>query len=359
MTQLNSTSPIHSLNASHQNSISVNKTELNSNAENELPIDMQFNDGHLLAVVVYSFLMVISAVGNISVFSTILRLRLQGKLSQINLFLFHLAIADLLVTFLMMPLEIAWNITVSWQANDMMCRIMSFFRIFGLYLSGFVLVCISLDRYLSVMKPLTSPDTQRIRGRLMLLVAWITSIIVSLPQAFIFHVESHPHFTWYKQCITFNSFPSVTAEKLYNFSGFFFLYVFPMIMIIFCYSCILLEMTRVNARMKSDETFRRSNIGALGRAKIRTLQMSVIIVAAFFFCWTPYNVMSLWYWIDKESALAVDQRIQKGFFIFACTNSCVNPIIYGLFHFRSKKPKRRVEQTNLTETSCLGTFSFG
>jgi gonadotropin-releasing hormone receptor len=50
------------------------------------------------------------------------------------------------VTFLMMPLEIAWNTTVSWRAGDAVCRIMSFFRTFGLYLSSFVIVSISLDR---------------------------------------------------------------------------------------------------------------------------------------------------------------------------------------------------------------------
>jgi gonadotropin-releasing hormone receptor len=45
-----------------------------------------------------------------------------------------------------MPLEIAWAITVSWKGGDAMCRIMAFFRTFGLFLSSFVLVCISLDR---------------------------------------------------------------------------------------------------------------------------------------------------------------------------------------------------------------------
>lgn len=34
----------------------------------------------------------------------------------------HLAIADLLVTFIMMPLEIGWAFTVSWRAGDFMCR---------------------------------------------------------------------------------------------------------------------------------------------------------------------------------------------------------------------------------------------
>lgn len=47
----------------------------------------------------------------------------------------------------MMPLEIVWASTVTWNAGDLMCRLMSFWRTFGLYLSSFVLVCISIDRY--------------------------------------------------------------------------------------------------------------------------------------------------------------------------------------------------------------------
>jgi len=80
---------------------------------------------------------------------------------------------------------------------------------------------------------------------------------------------------------------------------------------------------------------------ALGRAKIRTIKMTIVIVATFFLCWTPYNVMSLWYWFDKESAILVDQRVQKVLFLFACTNSCVNPLIYGYFHFRPVRGNSR------------------
>lgn len=85
-----------------------------------------------------------------------------------------------------------------------------------------------------------------------------------------------------------------------------------------------------------EEQLRRSGMGVLGRAKARTLQMTVVIVSTFFFCWTPYNVMCLWYWLDSQSAQQVDQRIQKGLFLFACTNSCMNPLIYGMFHFRRR-----------------------
>jgi hypothetical protein len=46
------------------------------------------------------------------------------------------------------------------------------------------------------------------------------------------------------------------------------------------------------------------------------------------------------YWIDETSAGAVDQRVQKGLFLFACTNSCMNPIVYGYFNFRSRRGSR-------------------
>ncbi|CAG7837944.1 unnamed protein product [Allacma fusca] len=211
----------------------------------ELPIYMQFNQGHMVAIVVYSILMFISAVGNITVLVTIIRFRMKARLNRVNLFLLHLAIADLLVTFLLMPLEIGWASTVSWRAGDAACRVMSFFRIFGLYLSGFLLVCISLDRYFAVLKPLALPEANK-RGRCMLYAAWLGSTICSLPQAVIFHVERHPRAQWFEQCVTFNFFTSTGTELAYSVFGFFFLYGFPLAMIISCYSCILYEIFKIN-----------------------------------------------------------------------------------------------------------------
>ncbi len=77
--------------------------------------------------------------------------------------------------------QIGWAATVSWQAGDATCRIFSFFRTFGLYLSGFLLVCISLDRYFAVLKPLSLPEANK-RGRYMLYAAWTGSFLCSFPQ---------------------------------------------------------------------------------------------------------------------------------------------------------------------------------
>lgn len=56
------------VSSSSDNNRSLYRTQLS-----ELPIDMQFNDGHKLAIITYSILMVFSAVANISVFCVIIR----------------------------------------------------------------------------------------------------------------------------------------------------------------------------------------------------------------------------------------------------------------------------------------------
>ena len=68
----------------------------NSSIELDLPIDMQFNDGHVVSIVTYSVLMIISAIGNSTVLYIISRRRRTSK-TRINTMLMHLAIADLLV----------------------------------------------------------------------------------------------------------------------------------------------------------------------------------------------------------------------------------------------------------------------
>lgn len=143
------------------------------------PAELFFNDEALMAVVCYTVLFIIAAAGNLTVFITLFRNR--RRRSRVNIFIMHLCLADMTVTFIFMPLEIFWNLSVSWQAGDIMCRIMMFFRAFGFYLSSFVLVVISLDRHYAILKPM-SVSNAHVRARRMLMVAWCASIIASIPQ---------------------------------------------------------------------------------------------------------------------------------------------------------------------------------
>lgn len=166
-------------------SISLNSSNWTTNAtigNSELPYYLTFNEDSIREVVLYSLMFTLASGGNIPVFVTLIRNR--HRKSRVNLMIMHLAIADLIVTFVMIPLEIAWRITVAWIAGNVACKIMLFMRAFGPYLSSMVLVCISLDRYFAILHPLKVNDAQR-RGKIMLVLAWLISILCSIPQVII------------------------------------------------------------------------------------------------------------------------------------------------------------------------------
>ena len=79
------------------------------------------------------------------------------------------------------PLEIAWCATVSWEAGDVTCRIMVFNRIVRIYLSGFIMIVISLDRLSAIMFPISHMSNTR-RTKVMLIMAWIAAPVCALPQ---------------------------------------------------------------------------------------------------------------------------------------------------------------------------------
>lgn len=311
-------------------------SELSDN-HTTLPEELQFNTGHLITVITYSILIIISSVGNITVLTVMCRRRRKAR-TRINTMLMHLAIADLLVTFLLMPVDIFWSLTVEWVAGDTLCRICAFGRVFGLYLSSFFIICISVDRYLAILKPMNLYHVDR-RGKIMLTSAWLASIICSAPQMIIFRVETHPDYPKFQQCIMLNSFSSRFQELAYLYGSMFMMYLLPLAVIVFCYTSIVIEIFK-RSRDTNIDCMRRSGLGFLGRARSRTLKMTIIIVLVFVICWTPYYVMSVWFWINPESAKRVDFKVQRGLFLFASTNSCMNPIVYGIFNIRTHRSIR-------------------
>lgn len=149
------------------------------NRTHQLPDELKFNNNALVVVIVYGVLFIIAAIGNLTVFITLVRGR--HRKSRISLMITHLAIADLFVTFIMIPLEIGWRLTTQWIAGNMACKFFLFLRAFGLYLSSNVLVCVSVDRYFAVLHPLRVNDARR-RGKIMLSIAWLCSLVCALPQ---------------------------------------------------------------------------------------------------------------------------------------------------------------------------------
>ncbi len=161
-----------------------------------LPYDMTFNDESIVAIASYSVMFVISATGNLAVLIALCsagddkqgnsgeaRSRVKKRVVQrrgFSLLIMHLCVADLVVTFVFIPLEVGWHATVAWTAGDTACRALMFARAFGFYLSSFVLVAIAIDRYLC-LDPLHNRKSER-RVYAMLAATWIASFVASVPQ---------------------------------------------------------------------------------------------------------------------------------------------------------------------------------
>lgn len=62
-----------------------------------LPHDLSFNEGHVVTIVTYTILIIISTIGNVTVLTAMWRRRKKSR-TRINTMLMHLAIADLLVS---------------------------------------------------------------------------------------------------------------------------------------------------------------------------------------------------------------------------------------------------------------------
>lgn len=125
-------------------------------------------------------LFLIGAPANFKVMLLLLSNKLYAN-SRHHYLLFNLAIADCIVLFIMVPGEVLKLSFVTWRSNNLTCKIFQFFRVFGLYESSFVIVCISIDRYFAVVKPFKYQAMDR-TIKLMIHSSWILSFIVSLPQ---------------------------------------------------------------------------------------------------------------------------------------------------------------------------------
>ncbi|XP_047740226.1 adipokinetic hormone/corazonin-related peptide receptor variant I, partial [Hyalella azteca] len=179
----------------------------------------------------------------------------------------------------------------------------------------------------------------------------------------IFHVDSHEVHRHYRQCVTFGSFPSLRHEMVYNLFCLTMLYVAPITIIVMSYGAIVITIVRKTKLTADESVIRRSGIGYLGKAKARTIKMTGSIVAAFFICWTPYVIISLWFCFAPEAAKRLDQRVQKTLFVFACAISCANPLVYGIFNFCKQKPKVQLTLRSSTAHTHLAhssaTYSKG
>lgn len=276
-----------------------------------------------------SVLFLFAACSNLALLASVWRGRGRRLPSHLRPLMLSLASADLVMTFVVMPLDAVWNVTVQWYAGDALCRLLCFLKLFAMHATAFILVVISLDRQHAILHPLHLSAHRR--NRVMLLLAWSLSLLLASPQLLVFRavrVEAVD----FTQCASHGSFSRRWQETAYNMVHFSTLYVLPLLAMSCCYSRILLHIHLQHRRGRAGESYlRRSGTDVLPKARMKTLRMALVIVLSFVACWTPYYLLGLWFWFRPAALRLTPEAVHHALFVFGNLNACCDPVIYGFY----------------------------
>ncbi|XP_059486435.1 gonadotropin-releasing hormone receptor [Neocloeon triangulifer] len=306
---------------------------------------------HAAAVksLVLAVMAVTSLVANVATIVSIHRHR-KHRVSSVYRLILHLSIADLVVTFFCIGGDAIWHYTVEWYAGDMACKLFKFAQMLGLYLSTYVLVLIGVDRFVAVRYPMNCLTTKTCNRYVA--CAWALSAICSAPQFFIFRVVRGPFIEDFYQCVTHGFYTEKWQEQMYTMISFVLMFVLPLSVLVCTYFSTVFTIARserlFKAEIESNGTTRFTAAPDLNRrrlmqrAKMKSLRISVVILAAFVIWWAPYYVSMIYFMFTASEELADDpeeQVLRSAIFFFGMSNSLVNPLIYGAFHLWRPRPR--------------------
>lgn len=283
--------------------------------------------------VMYYLIFLTGFLGNLFVIAVMgSRGKRGGRL--VDTFVINLAVADL-VFVLTLPL---WAISASqdgyWdfgELGDTLCRLSSYIIAVNRFSSIFFLTCMSVDRYLAVVKLMDSKYLRSSRCiRATCAAVWISSLLLGSPSLLYRRVVKTSDRL---SCLEDNSSLWFLGLSL---TMVFLTFVFPVLIIVLCYGTIILHLNK------------HCVVAANPRAAARrrhSLKMVLSIIVAFVVSWLPFNIFKATIIISQLSStdLSCDAYLwqRNGLLISCCLaflNSCVNPAIYFFLdrHFRRR-----------------------
>lgn len=229
----------------------------------------------------------------------------RHKHSRLFFFMKHLSIADLVVAVFQVLPQLLWDITFRFYGPDLLCRLVKYLQVVGMFASTYLLLLMSLDRCLAICHPLRALHHRA--DRLAVLATWLGCLVASVPQVHIFSLREVAEGVF--DC--WAEFIQPWGPKAYVTWITLSVYVVPVIVLAACYGLISFKIWQ-NFRLKTAAAVaegperaaasggeraalaRVSNVKLISKAKIRTVKMTFIIVLAFIVCWTPFFFVQMW-----------------------------------------------------------------
>ncbi|XP_031428668.1 trace amine-associated receptor 13c-like [Clupea harengus] len=240
-----------------------------------------------------------------------------------NLFILCLAVADLLVGLIVMPVEGIRLIETCWYFGDTFCYIFPYITFAVVFVSMNNIVFISVDRYIAVCKPLRYPVIVTLRkGAVCVFLTWYVSLVYSLIVLHEHLIHPEPRRACHGDCLIIINLPMIAFDLVFAF-------IVPCSIVIvlnlkiFCTAmqqaqAISLVTERVKAA-KEDRMTKKSSSKAA-----KTIG---ILVTVYLLCYMPIFAS-----LPFQGHFTSASLVANSLLWMSLLNSCINPIIYALFY---------------------------
>ncbi|XP_075037585.1 QRFP-like peptide receptor [Mixophyes fleayi] len=320
----------------------------------------------LTAMYILSF--VVGIIGNIMSIKVLTGKRTgrTSSLSATRSLLINLAICDLMVVCVCMPITVGNLIYKAWVYGDFLCRAVPFIQAVSVSASVLSLTVISINRYYNVHNPLNARSfftQKKIYGTIV--VVWVLSSSICLPLIFMNkrdEIEIVPGLPLVFP-ICREIWPHVMFKQAYNFLLFCALYCLPVLFnLVICFLTIR-KLWRSSGNFKECDS--RNQSLPVSRLKVRKkiAKMVVTLVSLFAVSWLPVYILDIWidFNIPKPSQDVTPSAWILQLRPFAqwlgLTNSSLNPICYCFVGdlYRSAKQMKSMYHNRMVS---LFSFSF-
>ncbi|XP_019293226.1 vasopressin V2 receptor isoform X1 [Panthera pardus] len=277
------------------------------------------------------------ALSNGLVLSALVRRGRRGRWAPMHVFIGHLCLADLAVALFQVLPQLAWDATDRFRGPDALCRAVKYLQMVGMYASSYMILAMTLDRHRAICRPMLAyRHGGGARWNRPVLVAWAFSLILSLPQLFIFAQRDVGDGTGVLDC--WARFAEPWGLRAYVTWIALMVFVAPALGIAACQVLIFREIhaslvpgpaERAGGCRGGRRTGSPSEGARVSAAMAKTVRMTLVIVIVYVLCWAPFFLVQLWSAWDPEAPREGPPFVLL--MLLASLNSCTNPWIYAAF----------------------------
>ncbi|XP_055877519.1 neuropeptide SIFamide receptor-like isoform X1 [Biomphalaria glabrata] len=282
--------------------------------------------------IMYSIVFVLALVGNISVVTVVAKDK--SLHTATNFFLVNMAIADILIAIICLPLTLLSKIFTNWMFGPFLCTAIPYLQGVSVSASVNTLVVIALDRYIAICHVMRQRNTKK-NARVILVIIWTFSLLILLPWA-LYYRQYDLLIDGVMYTVCNEIFPSEEAKKGF-FLGviFLLLYCIPLTLIAVFYFLIGYRV------WNRDAPGITSSKGVIEKSKMKVVKMLMVVVLLFMISWMPLYVIRLnvFFFGGNESDPIINTYVNPFAQWLGTSNSCMNPLVYCLF---SQKIRRRI-----------------